>query len=698
MKQPFQFQRWFLLFAFYNFIFFLLQISFVVSKGTSFVNTIPLPLAVVIELLTTLLIHVGLYLLISLIQTVLLLSLCDYHLLHNSIKRLQAGISFITFLAILSANGYFFPLSRISQFIFPAIPHEMLFAILLGSCSLLGLLLLNTFFWAVLNRPFLTAGCGYMILCAFVYNKFYPVANHSLPEHSNLPANIILIGIDSLNPNVINKHNTPTLTTFIKDAVFFKETITPLGHTYPSWSTILTGLYPLHHNARFNLMPKDMVKSSLSIAWTLQKMGYQTLFATDDRRFNNIGYDFGFQHIVGPRLGVSDVLLGSFNDFPLSNLLVNLPIGRLLFPYNHMSRSSHFSYYPRTFDDALARKLQSIKNQGPFFIAIHYTLPHWPYAYGTSKPAEVNHEFSLKERGKLYLKAVSRADLQVDSLLKLLTINGYLENSLVILLSDHGEALYVKGSRQTSMANYQGHDHSQFEEYLLNNTPMTLEKSVGHGSDLLSPNQYHCLLAIKLYKHHLVISEPNKIQTRVSLLDITPTITQFLGLKHQKFDGISLLSTIQNPKHSPLPERFFIMESGMLPNQSFSEEKVRRLGEQYFTIDHRNNELQLKAGELPSLLEKKLYAAIEGQWILALYPEKKHYLPIILNLANGQWSDSLTSDFAKQTPAKRMLKQLVDFYQKRWVDQKHTSLNQAKHHHHKQDHPVFSLISADIIR
>lgn len=648
--------------------------SFVVSKGSSFVNTIPLPPAVLIELITTLFIHVGLYLLLSLIQTTLLLSLSDYRLTRNSLKRLQVVISFITFLAIWSANSYFFPLSRISQFIFPAIPHALLLAILLSSCSLLGLLLFNTFFWAVLIRPFLAAGCGYIILCAFVYDRFHPVLNHNLPQPSNLPANIILIGIDSLNPHVINEHNTPTLTTFIKESVFFRETITPLGHTYPSWSSILTGLYPLHHNARFNLMPKDMVRSSLSIAWTLQNMGYQTLFATDDRRFNSIGNDFGFQHIVGPKLGVNDVLLGSFNDFPLSNLLINLPIGRLLFPYNHMNRASHFSYYPKTFDDALAAKLRSIKNQGPFFIAIHYTLPHWPYAYGTSKPAEVNHEFSLKERGKLYQKAVSRADLQVDSLLKVLAINGYFENSLVILLSDHGEALYVKGSRQTSMANYQGHDHSQFEEYLLKNTPMTLEKSVGHGSDLLSPNQYHCLLAVKLYKHHRVISEPNMIQTRVSLLDITPTITQFLGLKHQKTDGISLLSAIQNPKHSPLPERFFIMESGMLPNQSFSEEKVRRLGEKYFTIDHQSEELQLKIAELPSLLEEKLYAAIEGQWVLALYPEKKHYLPIILNLANGQWSDSLTSDFAKRTPAKRMLKQLDDFYHKRWVAREPASI------------------------
>ena len=34
--------------------------------------------------------------------------------------------------------------------------------------------------------------------------------------------------------------------------------------------------------------------------------------------------------IIGPKLGVNDVLLGTFNDFPLSNLLINFPISSWL--------------------------------------------------------------------------------------------------------------------------------------------------------------------------------------------------------------------------------------------------------------------------------------------------------------------------------------------------------------------------------
>ena len=58
-------------------------------------------------------------------------------------------------------------------------------------------------------------------------------------------------------------------------------------------------------------MAKNLVKSQNSIAWILKDTGYNTIFETDNRRFNSIDKEFGFKQIIGPKTGVNDVLLGN---------------------------------------------------------------------------------------------------------------------------------------------------------------------------------------------------------------------------------------------------------------------------------------------------------------------------------------------------------------------------------------------------
>ena len=502
------------------------------------------------------------------------------------------------------------------------------------------------------------------MLNIFLYNNKVPLIERHHPTETT-HSNIILIGVDSLGPKSISTKNTPALTHFIKDSVLFKETISPLARTYPAWSSILTGLYPHHHHARYNLMPPELVQSSSSVAWPLQHLGYQTIFATDDRQFNNMGKEFGFQTIIGSKLGVYDMLLGTFNDFPLSNFLVNLPFSHWIFPYNYINRASHFTYSPQSFDKALQYTLASRKQASPLFLAVHFTLPHWPYAWAESPPPK-SHEYSPKERAELYLAALNRVDQQVAKLLRELHQYGYLENSLVVLLSDHGEAFYVSGSRQTNQRSYQGPGVSKFSNYLKQKTSTTLERSVGHGSDLLSAAQYHCILAFKIYRQNQLITTPKVINTRVALLDIAPTIYAFLNKPaRQQVDGISLLKPLISDENL-LHERFFIMESGMLPNQFLSREKAKVLGKKYFTVDAQTSQLQLRKKELAALDAMKLYAVIEGNWILALYPDGDDYMPIIMNLYSGKWTDELTSDFARLSPATNLLNHLQLFYKKKW--------------------------------
>ena len=241
----------------------------------------------------------------------------------------------------------------------------------------------------------------------------------------------------------------------------------------------------------------------------------------------------------------------------------------------------------------------------------------------------------------------------------------YFENSLLILLSDHGEVLYHRNSRLTNYHNYQGMLPSQFAEYLKNNTATVLNKSAGHGSDILSPKQYHSVLAFRIYKKGQIITQNSQINTRVALIDLAPTILDFLHLDNkQTMDGISLLQSILNPMFA-LPQRIFFIESGMFPNQLLSKEKSIEIGERFYNVNPINGELEIKASKINEVNNQKLYGILSGDWVLALYPDKTTYIPVIQNLSTGLWIDNLHSDFAKSTPADLMYQQMQQFYGKK---------------------------------
>lgn len=660
MKQSHSATALFLHFALYNLCFLGLQLALIYSHSGSLVNSIALPWEIYLEFIGTLSVHVSLYLLLSLIQTWLLFGILKRPWHHFSTEHWQIIIWTLCTAAILSANSYFFPLSIFSKLFSPPVSEFCILIVLYASLSGLGLLLLNNLFYRSTVHLIIIATP--IVLC-FIWLNLKSEAGIS----QNSQPNIIILGVDSLSPESVNKKNMPFLDQLLNESVQFTNAISPLARTYPAWCSILTGLYTEHHHAEENLVAKDTVNSQASIIWQLNQSGYNTIYATDDRRFNSIDRDFGFQKVIGPKLGVNDVILGSYNDFPLGNLLINFRISSWLFPYNYSNRASYFSYYPESFSEKLERELSHQPKNKPVFLAVHFTLPHWPYAWAKSLPEEVNNEFSLTKRDNLYQSALRRVDRQFHSFYSFLKDHNYFTNSLVIILSDHGEALYYPGSRLTNYQNYQSLLNSRLAEYFKNKTATELDKSAGHGSDILSPRQYHSVLAFNIYQQGKKLTSTGKIKTRVALIDLAPTILAFLNLNSvPSMDGISLLHSIINPQQN-LPQRTFFIESGMFPNQDFSKEKAIELGHILFRVNPDSGELEIKPQELININNNKLYGVIQGDWILALYPDEKSYIPVIQNLATGAWIDDLHSDFAQQTPAAELAKELQKFYGKKLV-------------------------------
>lgn len=242
--------------------------------------------------------------------------------------------------------------------------------------------------------------------------------------------------------------------------------------------------------------------------------------------------------------------------------------------------------------------------------------------------------------------------------------NQLLEHAIVVLLSDHGEALELPGDRVTQKELFVPKVKiPKFYPPSLDNEE--INQSAGHGTDVLGLTQYRTLLAFKLYG--VGKQAVRTIPGVVSLMDIKPTILELLGMKsNEHLAGTSLLSLIQGKKqHPPLKHTF--LESDFSPEAIrtvFPEtRKVLLEGIQLFQVDPKTTRLTFKESMYNMIMESKQYADIYGEWMLALYPQTKVYrMPILINLNTGQWTNDLNSTFAQQSPAWEMLTALKNFY------------------------------------
>lgn len=324
-----------------------------------------------------------------------------------------------------------------------------------------------------------------------------------LSEHPNL----ILIGLDSLRRDVVlssSENELPALTKFRKKAFVQTNVVSPLARTFPAWTTLLTGKDPTETGIRDNLTHQGQIPS-MSLAWKLKKLGYRTIFATDESRFSNIGKEFGFDEVIAPKTGIADFVLGQYGDHPLINLFIQIPLSEWLLPSLVNNRAFAHAYNPRHFIRRIYDKIDSTENQ-PLFLAVHLCLAHWPYFSAQSQLSSGRSEYTL---------AAAELDGQLSDLLTAISDSGYRSDSTAIsIFSDHGEGL---------------------PEFRKNNLkPGTdSEKSIevptfGHGSTLLDPSQWQVFVMSsgKAAFGDIPTGESDQL---VSLTDLSYMLRQFSG-------------------------------------------------------------------------------------------------------------------------------------------------------------------------
>jgi arylsulfatase A-like enzyme/tetratricopeptide (TPR) repeat protein len=225
--------------------------------------------------------------------------------------------------------------------------------------------------------------------------------------------NVLLISIDTLRADRLGCYGyreaqTPTLDALAARGLRFSQatTVTPL--TLPAHASLLTGTFPNYHGVRDNGQ-FYLSDDATTLAEVLKPRGYRTG-----------GFIGAF--VLDRRWGIAQGFDTYFDNFDLSKYELAAGIDAAQRPGREVV------------DHALAWFRQDASK--PFFAWVHIYDPHAPYA----APDEIAARFPQTMSGG-YDAEVAEADIQVGRLIEALRDDKRLENTLIVVVGDHGESL-----------------------------------------------------------------------------------------------------------------------------------------------------------------------------------------------------------------------------------------------------------------
>jgi len=286
--------------------------------------------------------------------------------------------------------------------------------------------------------------------------------------------NILLIVLDACRKDKLScygykKDTSPFLTEFCKKSIIFENAFANAPWTLPSVTSIFTGLYPFEHRVltEKNYLKKDKV----TIAKILKEKGYNTTLITHNDCFVN--------KIYGTANGFNDIwdteriffsYIPNFPKLKFKNYFFRKAYS--LFNYS-LGKITGSSMGKATFN--IYKKIIE-KTKKPFFINVHLVDTHLPYnpplkfqifshkkiispqyiPYTNRKllgfynnwydkrqkqwtGLEEYDENEFLNLNHLYEAAILYSDYQIQRLITLLVENEIIDDTLIIITSDHGE-------------------------------------------------------------------------------------------------------------------------------------------------------------------------------------------------------------------------------------------------------------------
>lgn len=241
---------------------------------------------------------------------------------------------------------------------------------------------------------------------------------------------VVLITVDTLRADHLSSYGyhlrtSPTMDKLAEEGVRFARAYTPIPMTGPAHFSMFTGRYPQEHGARINGVSLSDQSKWLMIPQVLRRFGYTS----------------GAFVSAWPLVGRLTRLHRSFDHYD-----------------EELERQYQVFHSMRWAEDVTRpalRWLDDNKDKDQLFLWVHYFDPHEPYNLRKEfahpeqirdpDPAIAEYSEEIKNRIVRYDSEIGYADSHIKMLLDRIDQLGMRDNTLVALLSDHGEGLGEHG-------------------------------------------------------------------------------------------------------------------------------------------------------------------------------------------------------------------------------------------------------------
>lgn len=451
----------------------------------------------------------------------------------------------------------------------------------------------------------------------------------------NKGLNVVMIGIDALRPDRLGhfgnpRDTSPNIDAVMKESLVFTQAFSQVSRTYPAWTTTMTGTWPTVHGIRDNLPTADrLVPEPALLPAVLKNAGFATGFATDDSRFSYMVPETGFEMIRQPTVGLQNFAI-SVNEprFRAFHGLLHNRVGFFFLPVQAYNQSFGASYRPWQFTEWAVDGLAELSASNRFFYAMHSCVLHVPgdrvypwyrmfdqngykgrnrFRYSASGSSLVVNEIDdakgkrakriAEQDLKIYDSGIRMADDLVGEVMDELRESGLLDNTIVILFSDHGEEVWAPDLPYK----WWGPNHG-FHMY-----------GEGHTNIAFSirfPDGLHA---------------GETVDDPVRLIDFAPTIAELLGLEWpNEISGESVMPLARGESEDGL--RPVYMETGLSePRYWVAGHKVypfKRVSKRY-KLDAETDQVHIRPEFLPHLIAGKDRALQLGKWKLIWHSLKR---------------------------------------------------------------------------
>jgi arylsulfatase A-like enzyme len=421
-------------------------------------------------------------------------------------------------------------------------------------------------------------------------------------------ANVLVITIDTLRADYLScygypRPTSPRIDDFASGAALFEKTLCQVPETLPSHASIFTGLYPRTHKAisHESIVAPEVV----TLAEVLKDHGYATGAMISSHVLDaKYGLDQGFDTYVPIHYAASE------------------------------RERNEMIQHEQDLTTETALKWIDAHKRSKFFLWIHWFHPHRPYdpppryklafagEYAGPAAADQN-DFAMRVwrdriavapedisymRG-LYAGEVAFTDEQVGRVLDELSKLGLLDNTIVVITSDHGEILYEHEY-------YFGHDIAVYDE---------------------------CTMVPLIVRIPGIGTPGKRVPGLVQSIDIFPTVLEALSIKPPRpVEGKSLVPLIEGKAGStteygftetfPFPEKCPPRHAVRTENAKvmWCEEPSGEITKMYY-------DLAADPGETANLYPTPAATALDDTLSAWIEPGGLHPAPIPSARDSGRW-------------------------------------------------------------